>query len=265
MDPRQVDEIFKSLEGLLIELDPDPTVLGPNYIIERVATCRNHINKVSQIRQKLSMERRRLRILLAGEKSVYLVESSRLLASDEEVRKQPNIKDREAVINTRLRENCGRIASLEAELLDLDTVEQPVRMIHDELTRTAGEIRTQRSMINSDRTSGGGYGDESNNTVRPAPVKDCGLNEDDLALLMQSELVKAGEKFENPPKEPTPVVLSTVLTESPVTEEEIEGFLGVPTLTSNPEETTKVEKTPQEEVASIIDDFGDFGDILSKI
>lgn len=210
MDQKTVEEIYRRIEGLHIELEPDPTILGPRYITERVATCRNHLNIVSLVRQTISKERRELKRTLAGEEAALAVERDNLLATNEAVRKQPNIKDREAVVNTMLHERLARISQLKADLLDIDTVEQPVKMVHDELIRTAGEIRTQRSMIQSDRTSGGGYGDESasgssagvTKKGSPLPSDDGGVDEEELDRIM---------------REHTPLVSTpTLVTQAPV-------------------------------------------------
>jgi hypothetical protein len=186
MDQERVEVIYHTIEGLHIELDPDPTVLGARYIMERVAKCRNNLNIVSQLRQSISRERRDLKKQLSGEEACLAIERDNLLASNEIVRKQPNIRDREAVVNTMLRDRLNRISQLKADILDLDTVEQPVKMVHDELTRTATEIRTQRSMIQADRISGAGYGDESGDY--PRSHKEDDLDEEALDRIMREQV-----------------------------------------------------------------------------
>jgi len=186
MDQKRVDEIYRIIERLQIDLDPDPTILGPRYIMDKVAKCRNNVNIVSQIRQTIARERRELKRQLAGEEAMFSIERDQLLASDETVRRQPNIRDREAVVNTLLRERLYRISNLKADIMDLDTVEQPVKMVHDELTRTATEIRTQRSMIQADRISGAGYGDESEKESRGL-IQEDSIDEDELDRIMREE------------------------------------------------------------------------------
>jgi len=214
MDQKRVEEIYRIIEGLHIELEPDPTVLGPRYIMERVSKCRNNLNIVSQIRQSISRERRELKRQLSGEESIMTIERDQLLASNETVRKQPNIRDREAVVNTMLRERLNRISQLKADILDIDTVEQPVKMVHDELVRTATEIRTQRSMIQADRTSGAGYGDESGDAPQSRVPREDDLDEEELDRIMREQTpLVAPEPSRTPPKpkepEPKPEVEET--------------------------------------------------------
>lgn len=161
MEQNEIDSIYTEIKKLPIELEPDPTVLGAPYIIEVVSRCRNHLNRVSMILLDLSQSRRATKLRLAGEETILAAEKDRLLAEDEVVRRAANIRDREAIANTKLRDRLNEIHALKSELLDLETVEKAVKLIHDELVRTSNEIKTQRAMIFSDRTSGAGYGDEA--------------------------------------------------------------------------------------------------------
>lgn len=160
MNQDSIQKIYDEIGQLQLELEPDPTILGPRYINEITARCRNHLNKVTLIRLRLSREKRALKSRLAGEETLLAAERDRLLAEDETVRRQPNLRDREAVANTILRDRLNTIAQLKNELLDLDTVEKAVTLVHDELIRTGNEIKTQRSLILADRASGAAYGDE---------------------------------------------------------------------------------------------------------
>lgn len=162
MEQTEIEEIYAEIQQLPIELAPDPTILGAIYITEIIAKCRNHLNRVSQILLRMSRERRLVKFTLSGEETILSAEKDRLLAEDDDVKRAANIRDREAIANTKLRERLNRIHVLKNELLDLETVEKAVKLIHEELVRTSNEIKTQRSLLHADRYSGAGYGDESN-------------------------------------------------------------------------------------------------------
>ena len=214
MNQARIDEMYKVIQGLSVDLEVDPTILGPRYILERVATCRNNINTVSLIRQEISRERRSLQRELSAEKATFSVEQDQLLATDETVKRAPSIRDRQAMVNTLLRSRLNRIAHLEAEILDLTTVEQPIKMVHEELVRTASEIRTQRSMIQADRLSGAGFGDESGlpgQNVTPAGLVDD-IDEAALDQLMSEETKSASHV-----EVPTPVRVEVPTTEEVTT------------------------------------------------
>lgn len=184
MKQEAIEKIYEDIGQLQIELEPDPTVLGPLYINKIVSQCRNYLNRVSLILLKLSRERRSLKRQLAGEETLLGAERDRLLAEDDTVKRQANIRDREAVANTMLRERLNTIASLKNELLDMETVEKAVALIHSELVRTSNEIKTQRSLLHADRISGAGYGDEFDNPRRGQVLPQNSIEEDELDKLM---------------------------------------------------------------------------------
>jgi hypothetical protein len=187
MDQAFVDRIYNEVGDLHLELERDPTVLGPNYINDIMAKCRNYLNRASSIRLTLNRMRRELMVKIGGEETIFSVEKDHLLASDETVKRQPNIRDREALVNTLLRERVNSISALKSELLDLETVEKAVKMVHDELIRTSAEIKTQRQMLFADRVTGAGYGDESDGNSNP-PQRPSTIDEDELENLMRNEV-----------------------------------------------------------------------------
>ena len=216
-----VDAIYKDIGELRLELEPDPTVLGPRYITEITSRCRNYLNKVSLIRIGMSQKRRNLMMQIAGEETTLSMEKDRLLADDPRVQGQPNIRDREAVVNTILRESIARIASLKMDLLDVETVDKAVKLVHDELIRTSAEIKIQRSLLFSDRVSGSGYGDESNTPSKAPQSSHSDLNEDELDQIMRGTVPLLGrQNTSTSPKE-----TASTLEPQPVPEPEIDSDL----------------------------------------
>jgi hypothetical protein len=191
MNQDSIQKVYDEISQLQIELEPDPTILGPRYINEITARCRNHLNKVTLIRLRISREKRSSKSQLAGEETLLSAERDQLLAEDETVRRQPNLRDREAVANTILRDRLNSIAKLKNEIFDLDTVEKAVTLVHEELIRTSTEIRTQRSVMLADRVSGSGYGDEydgpRDGKTRLPPSS---IDEGELDRIMSGEAVE---------------------------------------------------------------------------
>jgi hypothetical protein len=182
-----VDQLYREISGLRIELEPDPTVLGARYIQAVTSKCRNYLNKVALIRVTLSQKKRNLMVQIAGEETSLSIERSRLLAEDDTVKRGSNIADREAIANTMLRGQINSISALKMDLLDIETVDKAVKMIHDELIRTSQEIKVQRSLLFSDRSSGAGYGDETpiDGSTPPPPPSSGEINENELENLMK--------------------------------------------------------------------------------
>jgi hypothetical protein len=256
MDQTFVDKIYREVGELHIELERDPTVLGPNYIHEVISRCRNYLNKVSHTRLTLSKMRRDLMVQIGREETLFDMDKDRLLAEDDVVKRAPNIRDREALVNTRLKDRVNTISGYKTELLDLETVEKAVKMVHDELIRTSTEIKTQRALLYSDRVSGAGYGDESNGGSGPPPPKPSTIDEDELEELMRKEVPLVAPK-------PTPKLVVQELSESPVetpTEPEVDSEL-MEALASLDVEVP----TPEETKVQISSDEDETKDLLAGI
>jgi hypothetical protein len=184
VDQSYVDQLYREISVLRLELEPDPTILGARYIQGVTSKCRNYLNRVSLIRIQLNQRKRNLMMQIAGEETTLSIEKSRLLAEDETVRRGSNIADREAIANTMMRQQINRIAVMKMDLLDIETVDKAVKMAHDELIRTSQEIKVQRSLLFSDRNSGAGYGDETPiDGSTPPPTAE--INENELEDLMK--------------------------------------------------------------------------------
>ena len=304
MEQKYVDNLYREIGTLRVELEPDPTVLGARYIQSVTSKCRNYLNKISQRRVELSLMRRNLMVQIAGEETALSIEKDHLLAENDTVQRQPNIRDREAVVNTMLRSQVQSIANKKRDLLDVETVDKAVKLVHDELIRTATEIKVQRSLLFSDRISGSGYGDESpiGSSIPPAPDS-TDINENELENLMKGSVplvpsttpededpdliaALASIQDEDPPSEvvavkpethtvkqsETPSVSDVVpsgsepVESSPAdSEEDFTTFLE--DKPASPKASSKKPKTTEESPSKVVAsdmDF-DFGDILSNV
>lgn len=219
MEQSYVDRIYKEIEGLRIELEPDPTILGARYIQGVTSKCRNYLNRVSLIRIQLNQRKRNLMVQVAGEETALSIERSRLLAEDDTVKRGSNISDREAIADTMLHQQINRIASMKVDLLDIDIVDKAVKLAHDELIRTSQEIKVQRSLLFSDRTSGAGYGDETPIDGSTSPTPATGeINENELENLMKGSVPLVRDSS---PEEEDPdllAALASIEDEEPPTE-----------------------------------------------
>lgn len=195
MEQIEIERVYAEISKLQIELASDPTILGAQYINESISKCRNHLNRISLFRLRMSQERRVVKSRLAGEETMLSAEKDRMMAEDDDVKRAPNVRDREAIANTKLRDRLNRIYLLKSELLDLETVEKAVILVHDELIRTSNEIKTQRSLLHTDRYTGAGYGDEADSLrdrrARGLPSSD--IDEQELEALISGEAIAAVE------------------------------------------------------------------------
>lgn len=196
MELSRVEQIYDEIFTMGIELEPDPTVLGPRYLNGVISTCRNFLNRVTSILLEIQREKRGVANALAAEKAGYQVALSQLLAENQAIKAAPNIKDREAQANVLLNDRVVRINALEHQVLDLDTIEKAVKLRHQELVRTSDNIKTQRSLLIADRVSGAGYGDEfdgpRDSKGRALPPEDDGIDEAEIARIMARDITADG-------------------------------------------------------------------------
>jgi len=181
MEPKRVDEIYDQIGKFSVELPADAWSLGPKHIHEMISLTRGYINTVSLILQEILQERQTLDRVRHGLEAVFQIESDRLLAEDDRVRRQPNIDDRKSTVNLILRDRLTEIQTLEGQLLDLGYVEKAVRHRYNELKSTMSDIRAQRALIRDAIDSGSFYGDESG-TSRGSTTgaSNSGLSEEEI-------------------------------------------------------------------------------------
>lgn len=161
MELKRVEEVYEQLGKFTVDLPPDGWSLGPKYIHDMISLTRGYINSVSFILQEILQERQNLDRAKHAAQAMFDLESSRLLAEDDRVRRMPNIEDRKGQLNLILRERVLEIQGLEGQLLDLSYVEKAVKHRHNELKATMSDIRAQRALIRDAIDSGSYYGDES--------------------------------------------------------------------------------------------------------
>jgi len=212
MDAKRAKEIYDEIDGYRITLVKNPGGHGAGYLNELIATCRNYLNNVARLLQQLNEEKHNLSTGLQGEETVFSVEADQILQGDVVIRNLPNIKDREASINVRLRDNLARISVLKAEIQNVDFVDKAVRMVHRELKSTMSEIRLQRSLLRDELDTKSYFGDEretmtSNNFPISKQAVDDGFSGDDIDRLFQEH-----EAEQNAPEVPVEVPEKPVLT-----------------------------------------------------
>ena len=160
MEADRISEIYAELDRYVITLESDPASLGPKYLADIIARCRNYLNATSRLIQEVHRERHAVQRELTALTAAYDIESADLLANDDRVRRLPNIDDRKATVNVLLREKFMAIQKLRSAIENLDTVDKAIRFRHKELKDTMSEIRLQRSLIRDELDTKSFYGDE---------------------------------------------------------------------------------------------------------
>jgi hypothetical protein len=183
MKVERVRQVYTEIERYTITLSADPGALGPKYLQDQIATCRDYINNVSRILMEVHREKHNLAAEIHTSETALNVESDNLRATDERIRNLPHDKDRAAAVNLLLRVRVQALADLRAQLQDLDYMEKAVRHRHRELRDTMAEIKLQRSLIRDEIDTKSFYGGERD-TTEPNPDDD--LDGADLDAMLGS-------------------------------------------------------------------------------
>jgi hypothetical protein len=159
----QLSSILDEIAGFEVELAEDPTVptLGVKYLNERVAVCRKYLNRVIYYVQTVGKQVKNLNVEVRHMELDLELKMAQKLADDVLVKKQPSIDDRKALATMLLKEENDNLAVLRLELLDAFETLKIIKMKHQDLVRTNGDIKSQRQLVKDDmesRLSGGpGY------------------------------------------------------------------------------------------------------------
>ena len=160
MEIERIKGIYDEISQYEIKLVPDPRALGPAYLQDVIATCRNFLNAVSRFQLEVHREKQDLSRSLRAAEVDFGIAFDHALSNDERVRRLPSIEDRKSTVNVMLRPQLDIIAGLKAQLHDLEYVEKAIRHRHKELTSSMCDIKLQRSLIRDEMDSGAMYGDE---------------------------------------------------------------------------------------------------------
>jgi len=157
---QRVDEIFKEMDGYVLELANEPGMLGPQYFQDIIATCRGHLNKVSLVVSELNREKLSVSGELRRLEAVYALEYDNLLSNDSRVKALASIEDRKATVGFILRDQRVRMNELKDRMHSLEAVSKLVAYRNRELHATMTAIKDQRRLMQTELSTGAFYGDE---------------------------------------------------------------------------------------------------------
>lgn len=176
---KRVDQIFAEMDGYVLELANEPSMLGPQYFQDKIAICRGYLNKVSLVVSELNREKLEVSGELRRLEAVYAMEYDNLIANDPRVKSLANIEDRKATAGFILREKRGLINTLKDRLANLDGVSRVVSFRNRELASTMTAIRDQRRLMQTELSTGAFYGDERVPKSQRPPREGHGMGLDD--------------------------------------------------------------------------------------
>lgn len=189
MRDEHIAEIYTALEGLVVELDPDPNARGPGYLQDLISKTRGFLNRTSHYLHEVLREVHAEEMALEALESAFQVASDELMSNDRRVSGLPSIQDRLAMVNVLLGAERREITTRKRVLKNLGHVERVIRHRHKELENTMSAIRLQRSLLETEIRTGSFYGDESEQSRgsrwAKASATQVDVSEDEIAQLLK--------------------------------------------------------------------------------
>jgi hypothetical protein len=242
IDEARAKAIFDEIDQYTIELERDPMTLGVAYLQERVATCRNYLNKVSFLVTEVTREEWVIARDLQAFTAAYQLEFDHLLAVDEAVKKLANIEDRKSTVGYMLRDQQRKINELKARQNDVKSVWKVVSHRNKELHATMLEIRKQKSLMEIEVRTGAFYGDErTGDKPGRGPMGGDDIDADELDALLSGKDPETDDAADE-----TPAVVEEVVEEpdAVVVEESAEAVVEEPVV-ATPETAPAPEAAPE--------------------
>jgi hypothetical protein len=153
LSKEQLDQIIEEIAGYEVNLEEDPTLpnLGTPYLQRIISKCRAYQNRVQYYIQIVKMHEKKIRLDLRQRELDLDFKMKEKLADDALVRKQPSVRDREALAATMLAAEHQILADLKVELIDIEETVKLIRSKYDQLKQTSNDIRMQRVLIKDDK------------------------------------------------------------------------------------------------------------------
>lgn len=151
-------KVFNDLTKMDVSLDGDPLVFGPKRLNSKVALCREHLNRCQQIYLQLADDMHQLSRANRRAKLDFDIKFQDLMANDPDVRSNKNVRDREAVANTRLRDEREALSDIEMSISDLESVISVVKAKREDLKDIQGRIRDQVKLCQEEIGLGARWG-----------------------------------------------------------------------------------------------------------
>jgi len=188
VDEERIRAIFSELEGMEVELDPDPLQFGPKRLNAKIAYTRGMLTRCERVFLQVSHD---LQFYKRTHRSAQLdfdLQMQDFYANDPEVRAGRNVKDREALATMKLREEREALMDMEVGIQDLEMVMSVVKAKRADLRDIQGRLRDQLKLCQEEVGLGSRWGSRPPPGMT-APDIDAAPRTDPKALADMQELV----------------------------------------------------------------------------
>lgn len=163
INQKYVDDVLSEVMAMSVNLDENPLDFGPKRLQLKVAQCRQHLSRCMEIQLRVQRDHYVFKSHHRSESLVFDVKLQRMLASDPDVQHGRNMKDREAIANSKLRAERESLHDLVTVIGDLEMLLQALKMKREDLKDIQNRISLQHKLCQDEIGLGSKWGS------RPAP------------------------------------------------------------------------------------------------
>jgi hypothetical protein len=138
-----IDNIFKDLQSMDINLDTDPLAFGPDRLNSKVAEVRKHLSRTENLFLEISHNLQKFKRDLLLAKTDFSIEKTRLMSEDPYVRSGRSQPEREVLAEQRLVDKTKAINSLDITIQDLEAIDKVVKAKRADLKDIQNRLKDQ--------------------------------------------------------------------------------------------------------------------------
>jgi len=188
IDEQRIQDVFTRLEGMEVELDPDPLAYGPKRLNGKVALARKMLTQCERIFLQVSHDLQLYKRAHRGAQLDFDLQMQDLLANDIDVRAGRNVRDRDAIATMKLHQERRSLMDLEVSIQDLDMVMSVVKAKRADLRDIQSRIRDQIKLCQEEIGLGGKWGSKPPEGTK-TPDLDAAPKTDQKALEALQEMM----------------------------------------------------------------------------
>lgn len=148
MEAQEQNNIYKRLLDIKMDLKIN-SIPDPDYIKQKIGECHVYIEEIEKFYIKASQNISTTQRALNNIQAEYDSKKEEIITENEEVKKLPSIKDREARANSLLKNEIEKIHEYENKLSDLNNLLRAINLKQKNLNRTNTDIKMLLRMVDS--------------------------------------------------------------------------------------------------------------------
>ena len=149
-----IAQVHQSLIGMQVSLDPDPLETGPQALNEKATQCKNYMDEIDAINNRLISLMRLLDDEKTRVRADYRAIEDDLIANDPVIRVRKSIRDREAVVRYRLKTHIAYMTKLDRIGLALTSLDKLLSEKSALMKSTIQTINMQHRICQNDLGTG---------------------------------------------------------------------------------------------------------------